>query len=85
MAAHPDRGSSDARGNQIAWSTSGVPNRDLACSGLRFAYDGLSSHPTACAREQHRIAPDAQDWVNVLTDFSVRHLPFARIRATRTR
>lgn len=25
-------------------------------------------------REQHRIAPDAQDWVNVLTDFSVGHL-----------
>ncbi|CKO47140.1 Type III restriction enzyme%2C res subunit [Mycobacterium tuberculosis] len=62
-------------GNQIAWSTFERAEPDLACSGLRFAYDGLIPLPDGVRlREQHRIAPDAQDWVNVLTDFSVGHL-----------
>ncbi|OSC40078.1 DEAD/DEAH box helicase family protein [Mycobacterium decipiens] len=62
-------------GNQIAWSTFERAEPDLACSGLRFANDGLIPLPDgARLREQHRVAPDAQDWVNVLTDFSIGHL-----------
>ncbi len=68
-----DRSTRD--GNQIAWSTFERAEPDLACSGLRFAYDGLIPLPDgARLREQHRVPPDAQDWVNVLTDFSVGHL-----------
>lgn len=68
-----DRSTRD--GNQIAWSTFERAEPDLACSGLRFAYDGQIPLPDgARLREQHRVPPDAQDWVNVLTDFSVGHL-----------
>ncbi|KAA1250782.1 DNA or RNA helicase of superfamily II [Mycobacterium simiae] len=68
-----DRSTRD--GNQIAWSTFERAEPDLACSGLRFAHDGLIPLPDgARLREQHRIAPDAHDWVNVLTDFAVGHL-----------
>ncbi|CAM4446443.1 Type III restriction enzyme, res subunit [Mycobacterium basiliense] len=66
---------STREGNQIAWSTFERVEPDLAFSGLRFAYDGLVPLPEgARLREQHRVAPDAQDWVNILTDFSVGHL-----------
>ncbi|MCV6986755.1 DEAD/DEAH box helicase family protein [Mycobacterium shinjukuense] len=62
-------------GNQIAWSTFERAEPDLARSALRFAYDGLIPLPDgARLREQHRVPPDAQDWVNVLTDFSLGHL-----------
>lgn len=68
-----DRSTRD--GNQIAWSTFERAEPDLARSGLRFAYDGLIPLPDdARLREQHRIAPDADDWVNVLTDFALGHL-----------
>lgn len=66
---------STANGDQLAWSTFERAEPKLACSGLRFAYDGLIPLPDgARLREQHRVAPDAQDWVNVLTDFSLGHL-----------
>ncbi|QUR68563.1 DEAD/DEAH box helicase family protein [Mycobacterium spongiae] len=66
---------STAEGNQIAWSTFERAEPDLAMSGLRFAFDGMIPLPDgARLREQHRVAPDAHDWVNVLTDFSIGHL-----------
>ncbi|VBA57474.1 hypothetical protein LAUMK191_04057 [Mycobacterium attenuatum] len=62
-------------GNQIAWSTFERAEPALAASGLRFAYDGLIPLPDgARLREQHRVAPDAHDWVTVLTDFAAGHL-----------
>ena len=68
-----DRATPD--GSQIAWSTFERSEPDLALSGLRFAYDGMIPLPDgARLREQHRVAPSAQDWVNVLTDFSAGHL-----------
>jgi superfamily II DNA or RNA helicase len=68
-----DRATSD--GTQLAWSTFERAEPELASSGLRFAYDGLIPLPDgARLREQHRVKPAAQDWVNVLTDFSLGHL-----------
>ncbi|ETW22177.1 DEAD/DEAH box helicase family protein [Mycobacterium gastri] len=68
-----DRSTRD--GNQIAWSTFERAEPAVAASGLRFAFDGLIPLPDgARLREQHRVAPDAQDWVTVLTDFAVGHL-----------
>ena len=68
-----DRATSD--GSQLAWSSFERAEPDLALSGLRFAYDGLIPLPDgARLREQHRVKPAAQDWVNVLTDFSIGHL-----------
>ncbi|KZS82324.1 DEAD/DEAH box helicase family protein [Mycobacterium persicum] len=68
-----DRSTRD--GNQIAWSTFERAEPTLAASGLRFAFDGLIPLPDgARLREQHRVAPDARDWVTVLTDFAVGHL-----------
>ena len=68
-----DRATSD--GHQLAWSTFERAEPELATSGLRFAYDGLIPLPDgARLREQHRVKPAAQDWVNVLTDFSIGHL-----------
>jgi superfamily II DNA or RNA helicase len=68
-----DRATSD--GTQLAWSTFERAEPELASSGLRFAYDGLIPLPEgARLREQHRVKPAAQDWVNVLTDFSLGHL-----------
>ena len=62
-------------GSQISWSTFERAEPDLACSGLRFAHDGLIPLPDGARfREQHRVAPDAQDWVNILTDFCLGHL-----------
>jgi superfamily II DNA or RNA helicase len=68
-----DRSTSD--GSQLAWSTFERAEPELAASGLRFANDGLIPLPDgARLREQHRVKPAAQDWVNVLTDFSIGHL-----------
>ncbi|MGV0621143.1 DEAD/DEAH box helicase family protein, partial [Mycobacterium kansasii] len=68
-----DRSTRD--GNQIAWSTFERAEPALAASGLRFAFDGLIPLPDgARLREQHRVTPDAHDWVTVLTDFAVGHL-----------
>ncbi|ARG74290.1 DNA or RNA helicase of superfamily II [Mycobacterium kansasii] len=68
-----DRSTRD--GNQIAWSTFERADPALAASGLRFAFDGLIPLPDgARLREQHRVTPDAHDWVTVLTDFAVGHL-----------
>jgi superfamily II DNA or RNA helicase len=68
-----DRSTSD--GSQVSWSTFERAEPDLALSGLRFAYDGLIPLPDgARLREQHRVKPAAEDWVNVLTDFSTGHL-----------
>ena len=68
-----DRSTSD--GNQLAWSSFERAEPDLALSGLRFAYDGMIPLPDgARLREQHRVKPAAQDWVNVFTDFSIGHL-----------
>ncbi|MDT5126368.1 MAG: hypothetical protein QOH54_2012 [Mycobacterium sp.] len=72
-----DRSTSD--GNQLAWSSFERAEPDLALSGLRFAYDGLIPLPHgARLREQHRVKPAAEDWVNVLTDFSIGHLQNSR-------
>ena len=66
---------STTNGTQLAWSTFERAEPDLALSGLRFAHDGLIPLPDgARLREQHRVKPAAQDWVNVLTDFSIGHL-----------
>ncbi|ORB99969.1 DEAD/DEAH box helicase family protein [Mycobacterium kansasii] len=68
-----DRSTRD--GNQIAWSTFERAEPALAASGLRFVHDGLIPLPDgARLREQHRVAPDAHDWVTVLTDFAAGHL-----------
>jgi superfamily II DNA or RNA helicase len=68
-----DRATRD--GSQLAWSSFERAEPDLAASGLRFANDGLIPLPDgARLREQHRVKPAAQDWVNVLTDFSIGHL-----------
>jgi superfamily II DNA or RNA helicase len=68
-----DRATSD--GTQLAWSTFERAEPELALSGLRFAYDGMIPLPAgARLREQHRVSPAAQDWVTVLTDFSLGHL-----------
>lgn len=62
-------------GDRIAWSTFEQAEPELAASGLRFANSGLIPVPDgARLREQHRVEPDAGDWVNVLTDFSIGHL-----------
>ena len=68
-----DRSTRD--GAQLAWSTFERAEPDLALSGLRFAHYGMIGLPAgARLREQHRVAPDAQDWINVLTDFAAGHL-----------
>ena len=68
-----DRSTPD--GTQVAWSTFERAEPELASSALRFANDGMIPPPDGARLcEQHRVPPDAQDWVNVLTDFSVGRL-----------
>ena len=72
-----DRSTSD--GSQLAWSSFERAEPELAASGLRFAHDGLIPLPDgARLREQHRVKPSAEDWVNVLTDFSIGHLQLSQ-------
>ncbi len=57
------------------WGTFEQAEPDLARAALRFAYAGMIPvPPDARVREQHRVPPDAQDWVAVLSDFCRGHL-----------
>ena len=72
-----NRSTSD--GSQLAWSSFERAEPELAASGLRFAHDGMIPLPDgARLREQHRVEPAAEDWVNVLTDFSIGHLQLSQ-------
>ena len=60
---------------QVSWSAFERAEPELALSALRFANSGMIPVPDgARLREQHRVPPDAQDWVTVLTDFATGHL-----------
>lgn len=68
-----DRGTSS--GVSQSWGDFETAEPNLALAGLRFAGTGLVTVPDgARLREQHRIPPDADDWVCLLTDFCVGHL-----------
>jgi superfamily II DNA or RNA helicase len=57
------------------WGTFEQAEPDLARAALRFAHAGMIPvPPDARLREQHRVPPDAQDWVAVLSDFCRGHL-----------
>ena len=68
-----DRSTED--GAQLSWSAFTGTDPELADAGLRFAFSGLIPLPDgASLREQHRVLPDARDWVTVLTDFCLQYL-----------
>lgn len=68
-----DRGTES--GVSQSWGAFETTEPALALAGLRFANTGLIAVPDgARLREQHRIPPDADDWVCLLTDFCVGHL-----------
>ena len=59
----------------VSWAGFEAAEPDLARAALRFVHAGLLPLPDgARIREQHRVAPDAEDWVCVLSDFCVGHL-----------
>jgi superfamily II DNA or RNA helicase len=59
----------------VGWGTFEQAEPDLALAALRFAHAGMIPLPPgARVREQHRVPPDAQDWVAVLADFCQGHL-----------
>jgi superfamily II DNA or RNA helicase len=62
-------------GVRAGWGAFEKAEPALALAALRFAHAGLISVPEgARLREQHRSAPDAADWVAVLSDFCRGHL-----------
>ena len=62
-------------GAQLSWAAFAEAEPALADAGLRFVHSGLIPLPDgASLREQHRVLPDARDWVTVLTDFCLRYL-----------
>lgn len=68
-----DRGAE--QGVSQSWSAFETREPAFALAGLRFANTGLIPVPEgARMREQHRLPPDADDWVCLLTDFCVKHL-----------
>lgn len=62
-------------GGVLSWREFALAEPDLARAGLRFAHAGLLPLPDgARLREEHRMAPAADDWVTVLTDYCTGHL-----------
>jgi superfamily II DNA or RNA helicase len=62
-------------GVRAAWGAFERADPALASAALRFAHAGIIPLPEgARIREQHRGAPDADDWVAVLSDFCRGHL-----------
>ena len=59
----------------LSWGAFEAIEPKLALAALRFAHAGLLPvPPDARLREKHRFPPDADDWVNILSDFCVGHL-----------
>jgi superfamily II DNA or RNA helicase len=62
-------------GVRLGWDAFEQAEPALARAALRFARTGMIPVPEgARVREQHRTAPDADDWVTVLSDFCQHHL-----------
>ena len=62
-------------GSALSWAQLETDAPELSRAGLRFAHAGLIPVPDgARLREEHRVEPDADDWVAVLEDFVTGHL-----------
>ncbi len=62
-------------GPQLAWVDLELAEPALARAGLRLAYGGMVELPVgARLREQHRVAPDGQDWAALLGAYAGEHL-----------
>ena len=72
------RRSSSSRGEggaALSWREQETANLRLALATLRFAHTGLVPVPEgAWLREQHLVAPDADDWAELLAAYSTEVL-----------
>jgi superfamily II DNA or RNA helicase len=75
-----ERGSPDSVA--VSWAAFEAAEPQFARAALRFVHAGFIPVPDgARIREQHRAAPDAEDWVSVLSDFRLGHLQRSDDRA----
>ena len=64
-------GSSGETGAALSWREREAAEPQLALATLRFAHTGMVPVPDgARLREEHRVAPDATDWAELLAAFS---------------
>ncbi len=69
----------EPEGPQLAWSELAKTEPELARAGLRLVHAGMLELPGgARLREEHRVAPDGQDWAALLGAYALEHLMSSR-------
>ena len=70
-----DRRTGEGSGAAVSWQALESAEPALCRAALRFVHAGVLPLPEgARLREEHRVDPDANDWVEVLVDVATRHL-----------